>query len=611
MRRLLIILLPVILLFSFIFPSDSNCSTRGVRVVTKAGNNLFLYKDYHALVVGVSDYEKWPDLPNAVKDAKEVASVLNEFGFEVTLLTDPDSLELNNALRRLAHETGKEENRALLFYFAGHGETIQLADGTELGHIIPKDCPLKAQDPMDFNRRAISMKDMEVLALMVKSRHLLMMFDSCFSGSIFNLVRSAPRDIAEKSALPVRQFITAGGAGEQVPDRSIFKELFLSGIRDEADLNKDGYITASELGMHLQQTVVNYTRGSQHPQFGKINNPKLDKGDFIFTTPRKVAEVQESEKERQQGKTALSAEVEKLREEREKTQLLLEQMKQVLEARLKDEEEVKRSLAEKRVLDEKLRQTEKREKKDEEISQRLKEVEAGRKAMGKMLQEEAAKRKALEQDLAQLRAKKEVAASKDSVKGTTSEDDRLASIPKEMKDTGIKRIKLRSTPKGGLWEEDVDKMIAKHNFFAKYKNESGSFPNDFVDNGDGTVTDRTTGLMWDKEGSSSELLWGDVNDYISYQNGIKHLGYSDWRTPTIEELASLLQPRKNKGGLHANEIFGKKQRKCWSSDWNKGNQRYGVEFTSGKIELNQSDTGGIANNVHIETLFIKSVRAMR
>jgi formylglycine-generating enzyme required for sulfatase activity len=32
----------------------------------------------------------------------------------------------------------------------------------------------------------------------------------------------------------------------------------------------------------LTEQVVNHTRGAQHPQFGKINNPLLDKGDFVF-----------------------------------------------------------------------------------------------------------------------------------------------------------------------------------------------------------------------------------------------------------------------------------------------------------------------------------------
>ena len=62
--------------------------------------------------------------------------------------------------------------------------------------------------------------------------------------------------------------------------------VFLQGIGGDADLNADGYVTGSELGMHLQEKVVNYTRGGQHPQYGKINNPKLDRGDFIFVSPQ-------------------------------------------------------------------------------------------------------------------------------------------------------------------------------------------------------------------------------------------------------------------------------------------------------------------------------------
>jgi len=127
--------------------------------------------------------------------------------------------------------------------------------------------------------------------LKVKSKHFIMLFDSCFSGSLFSVVRAAPVDISEKSALPVRQFITAGGAGEQVPDQSMFKVVFLQGITGDADLNADGYVTGSELGMHLQEKVVNYTRGGQHPQYGKINNPKLDRGDFIFVS-QKMSEKQ-------------------------------------------------------------------------------------------------------------------------------------------------------------------------------------------------------------------------------------------------------------------------------------------------------------------------------
>jgi hypothetical protein len=286
MRKCLHIL---ILLFFFLFPVLPNLSisaTRGIQVIDRQGQSLYLYKDYHAMVVGVSRYEKWPDLPNAVKDAKEVAAGLKKSGFTVKLALDPTSRELRKILSDLVYEMGRENKRALLFYFAGHGETLELADGTALGYIVPSDCPLKSKDPVGFDSKAISMKDIEVLALKIKSRHLIMLFDSCFSGSLFNMVRAAPVNISEKSALPVRQFITAGAAGEQVPDRSVFKVVFLQAITGDADLNKDGYVTGSELGMHIQQKVVNYSRGAQHPQYGKINNPKLDRGDFIFIPPK-------------------------------------------------------------------------------------------------------------------------------------------------------------------------------------------------------------------------------------------------------------------------------------------------------------------------------------
>lgn len=44
-----------------------------VTVQIKSGKEIRLYKDYHALVVGIGDYDHWPDLRGSVRDAKEVA----------------------------------------------------------------------------------------------------------------------------------------------------------------------------------------------------------------------------------------------------------------------------------------------------------------------------------------------------------------------------------------------------------------------------------------------------------------------------------------------------------------------------------------------------------
>ena len=116
------------------------------------------------------------------------------------LVIDPTSREMKTVLNEIVYRMGTEENRALLFYYAGHGETEIIADGTKLCYVIPRDCPLLFDDPQGFINQAISMKDIETYSLRIRSRHVLMLFESCFSGSLFSLVRAAPEDITEKSS---------------------------------------------------------------------------------------------------------------------------------------------------------------------------------------------------------------------------------------------------------------------------------------------------------------------------------------------------------------------------------------------------------------------------
>ena len=260
--------------------------TRGeekvVWVGTRSGQQVKLYDDCRALVIGVGDYDYWPKLPGAVGDAEDVASMLQGLGFKVELVKNPTSNQLEDLLDKLPYGLGSKKDRGLFIYFAGHGATETLADETKLGYVIPRDCPLPTEDPAGFAAKGISMEKFETLAKRVKSRHVLMAFDSCFSGSIFALGRDAPKRITKMVARPVRQFITAGNEEETVPDVSIFKQALLDGIRGDADRDHDEFVTGSELGYYLASEVSTVTRGAQHPQYGKIRNTKLNKGDFVF-----------------------------------------------------------------------------------------------------------------------------------------------------------------------------------------------------------------------------------------------------------------------------------------------------------------------------------------
>ena len=276
----------IVTLYFCFLPFSAHAASRGITVKAKTSSGAIkeirLYSGYYALVIGVGDYDSWPDLPNATKDALDVARRLKKMGFTVKTVTNPTASELKKALNNMTYKYGRESDRAILFYYAGHGETEKLADGTRLGYIIPRDCPLLRDNPIGFVNKAVSMKDIEAYSLRIRSKHVLMLFDSCFSGSLFSLVRAVPEDITEKSTLPVRQYITAGTEDEAVPDRSMFKRCLLLGLEGDADLTRDGYVTGTELGLYLSDKVVQNTRRAQHPQYGKIRTPELARGDFIF-----------------------------------------------------------------------------------------------------------------------------------------------------------------------------------------------------------------------------------------------------------------------------------------------------------------------------------------
>jgi formylglycine-generating enzyme required for sulfatase activity len=273
----------LILLFLLTLPTfPSPVAAEGISVVSREGQSLYLYKDYYALVVGVGNYDKWPDLPNAAGDAGDVSSFLKQKGFEVTLLSDPDSQELKKALNDLVYKAGQERERGIVFYFAGHGTTQTLSDGAGLGWIIPRDCPLLRDDPEGFSTSAISMEAIETYSREILSRHVLMIFDSSFSGAVFSLESPVLEAITEKSGLPVRQYIIAGKEGEPAPDKGMIKRFLLKGLKGDADLIYDGYITGSELAVYLTNTVTKNSGGRLNLQYGKFKHMALARGDFVF-----------------------------------------------------------------------------------------------------------------------------------------------------------------------------------------------------------------------------------------------------------------------------------------------------------------------------------------
>jgi hypothetical protein len=64
--------------------------------------------------------------------------------------------------------------------------------------------------------------------------------------------------------------------------------------------------------------------------------------------------------------------------------------------------------------------------------------------------------------------------------------------------------------------------------------------NNFTDNGDGTIIDNATGLMWSKDDSGEGMDWEDALAWVHQNNEENYLGYNDWRLPNAKELQSIV-----------------------------------------------------------------------
>ena len=81
----------------------------------------------------------------------------------------------------------------------------------------------------------------------------------------------------------------------------------------------------------------------------------------------------------------------------------------------------------------------------------------------------------------------------------------------------------------------------------------------FVNNGNGTVTDTQTGLMWAAQDNGSDINWYNAK---SYCEGFGK-GGTGWRLPTQNELSGLYQSGLRSWGSHAIKLSGYE---VWASE---------------------------------------------
>lgn len=83
-----------------------------------------------------------------------------------------------------------------------------------------------------------------------------------------------------------------------------------------------------------------------------------------------------------------------------------------------------------------------------------------------------------------------------------------------------------------------DRQGRQKTFYVLYvRNNPDYGKNQFVDNGDGTITDNATGLTWQKADSGKGMNWQQALDYAE---NLEQAGHNDWRLPNAKELQSIV-----------------------------------------------------------------------
>jgi len=266
-----------------------------------------IYDDSWAVIIGIDKYDNLSNLDYAVADAEAVKDMLvSKFDYKeenVKLLLNEEANRANivNVISDVSLQAG--ENDRILVFYAGHGETMPLPDGGEMGYLVPID---GNQD--NLLASAIPMDDLKRFSNVSKAKHMLFLVDACYGGLAAVGSRGlepakTPNYIEKITNIKSRQIITAGGKDEKVFEKSewghsAYTKNLLSALEGGfADSNEDGYITADELGDYLSEKVSIDSENQQTPQSRRLTSHE---GEFIFLHSENTVAIQDKSADKEE-----------------------------------------------------------------------------------------------------------------------------------------------------------------------------------------------------------------------------------------------------------------------------------------------------------------------
>ncbi|CAK0781975.1 hypothetical protein CCP3SC15_90026 [Gammaproteobacteria bacterium] len=232
------------------------------------------FGNFSALVIGNNAYRYVPKLDNAVLDAEAVADTLvSNYGFGVTMILNGTRTDTLSTLDRIRGKLTPRDN--FLIFFAGHGVYDQASDR---GYWLPVD----AQP--DTRANWISNADITDSMRAIQAKHILVVADSCYSGTMTRSVEielPTPSLIERINSHRSRTVLASGGIepvvdGGGASQHSIFTSAFLDTLKKNTKI-----IDGSGLFSQIRDPVR--LNAEQMPIYSDIRNANHEPGgDFLF-----------------------------------------------------------------------------------------------------------------------------------------------------------------------------------------------------------------------------------------------------------------------------------------------------------------------------------------
>ncbi len=560
-----------------------------------------------AICIGVSDYEDpdLADLPFARNDARDLGRALkSRGGFDrVMVLTDdrnPKDSEYPSRKNLLAAferaRSGLEREDTLLIFFSGHGVT----DPAGRGFLLPADARIR-----NLPRTAVPLETVQALLSESRAEQRVLFLDGARKEIWSKGPRLQPvypdrylRDLSAVFYAAKKE--TFSHDYNQAP-YGVFGGTLIAGVQGEADReiagNKDGVVSLMELGAYVAEKVTTWSMRTGNRQSVYIR--MFESGSASLAMSRVDDAAEERVLAAVEPKPPAPS-----REEPAAPRI----PKQVRAPAEKIEEPPKRVPAKTAEIE--TPEPKKRpqpadeppvgtaageaESEDDVIigvqAPSIDEVDAPEPVEAPVqaaaeqpaptspapepepARVEAEEEKALEMEAGDRGREARVVAAEEAPKAASGPSEPPEEVEQEPAAPSLETVSLRSRPVD-LSEEGVRSLLLKNDFYATcwtyngdFCNPTGEFANNYREKDEGTVTDSRTRLMWQKAGAPGVMDWAEAAEYIKELNEERFAGYDDWRLPTVEELASLMERSWLNDDLFLAPVFSSALKHCWSAD---------------------------------------------